>query len=66
MGELLEVVVGDGAADGRLGGGELGDAPAVVQQNVQAGAQVGEAQPCGLLVEVAAVGTLDGEAVLDA
>jgi hypothetical protein len=63
---LVEVVVGDGAADGRLGGGEvggeLGDAPAVVQQRVQAGGEVGEAQAPGLLVEVAAAAIVDGEA----
>ncbi len=56
-GELLELVVGDGAANGRFGdvevGGEPGDAPAVVQQRLQAAAEVREAQASGLLVEVA-------------
>jgi hypothetical protein len=41
-GWLGDVVGGDSAADGRLGGGEvggeLGDAPALVQQGLQAGA----------------------------
>jgi hypothetical protein len=50
-GWLVDLKVGDGAADGRLGRGEVagepGDAPAVVQQGVQAGAQVGEAQASG-------------------
>jgi hypothetical protein len=45
-GRLPDVVVLDRAADGRLGGGEvggeLGDAPAVLQQGLQAAAQVGE------------------------
>jgi hypothetical protein len=63
------VVVGDGAADGRLGGGEvggeLGDAPAVVQQGVQAGTQVGEAEPPGLLVELVVVAAVDPEVALD-
>src|SRR6266540_1623457 len=45
--------------------GELGDAPAVVQQCLQAGAQVGEAQACGLLVEVAVAATLDREATVE-
>jgi hypothetical protein len=64
------VLVGDSAADRRLGGievgGELGDAPAVVQEGVQAGAQVGEAQACGLLLEVvAAAAIVDPETALD-
>jgi hypothetical protein len=37
-GRLVDALVGDGAADGGLGGvevgGELGDAPAVVQQGL--------------------------------
>jgi hypothetical protein len=46
-------------------GGELGDAPAVIQQDLQAGVQVGEAQAGGLLVEVALVGVGDGEAAAE-
>ena len=69
-GELPEVVIGDGAADRLLGGGEvageLGDAPAVVQQGLQAAAGVGEAQAAGLLVEVAVVAAVDPEAAVDA
>jgi hypothetical protein len=68
-GRLVDVVVGDGAADGRLGGvevvGELGDAPAVTQQGLQAAAEVGEAQSSGLLVEAALLGVDDREAPLD-
>jgi hypothetical protein len=41
-GRLADLKVGDGAADGRLGGakvgGELGDAPAVLDQGLQAAA----------------------------
>jgi hypothetical protein len=66
---LPDVVVGDGAADRRLGGakvgGELGDAPAVVQQRLQTGAHAGEAQPPGLLVEAALLGVDDREATLN-
>jgi hypothetical protein len=68
-GERLETMLGDGAADGRLRGvevaGELGDAPALVQQGLQAGAQVGEAEACGLLLEVALVAVVDGEAACE-
>jgi hypothetical protein len=68
-GELAELVVGDGAADGRLGGiqvaGKLGDAPAVVQEGLQAAARVGEVQACGLLVEVALLAVGDGEAAAE-
>jgi hypothetical protein len=67
---LSETVVGEGAADGCLGGGEvggeLGDASAVLQQGAQAGAQVGEALPPGPLLKVAVAPTLDHEAALDA
>jgi hypothetical protein len=63
------VTVLDRAADGRLGGakvgGQLRDAPAVIQQRLPAGAQVGKAQASGLLLEVAAAGIVDGEAALD-
>jgi hypothetical protein len=45
-------------------GGERGDAPAVVQQGLQAAAKVGEAQPSGLLVELMVVAA-DAEAALD-
>jgi hypothetical protein len=66
---LVEVLVADGTADGWLGGakvgGELGDAPAVVQQDLQARAEVGEAQAAGLLLEVAAAAIVDGETALD-
>ena len=69
-GELPEVVVGDGAADRRLGGGqvagELGDAPAVLQQRLHAGAEVGKAQAAGLLVEVAVAATVNPEPTVDA
>ena len=68
-GELLELMVGDGAADHRSGGvqvgGELGDAPALIQQGLQAGAQVGEAEASGLLLEVALLGVGDGEAAAE-
>ena len=66
---LAKVVVGDGAADNLLGGakasGELRDAPAVVQQGLQAGAQVGEAQAAGLLLELAVTAAVDHEPALD-
>jgi hypothetical protein len=69
MGELVEVVVGDGVADGRLGGGEvggeLGGAPAIVEQGLQAGAQVGEAEASGLLVELMVMAAVDPEATVD-
>jgi hypothetical protein len=62
-------VVGDGAANGRLGGvevgGEPGDAAAVVQQGLQAAAEVREAQASGLLVEVAMAAIVDGEAAAE-
>jgi hypothetical protein len=45
--------------------GELGDAPAVAQQGLQAGAQGGEAQASGLLLEVAAAAIVDAEAAAD-
>jgi hypothetical protein len=68
-GWLPDAMVGDGAADDRVGGvevpGELGDAPAAVQQGLQAAAQVGEAQASGLLLEVAAAAIVDGEPALD-
>jgi hypothetical protein len=68
-GELPKVGVVDRAADGRLGGvevgGELGDAPTVIDKGVQAGAEVSEAQPSGLLVEVMAATVDDGEAAVD-
>jgi hypothetical protein len=64
-GWLRDLVVGDGAADRRLSGvqlgGELGDAPAILQQGLQAAAQAGEAQPPGLLFEVALAGIDDRE-----
>jgi hypothetical protein len=47
------------------GGWRAGDAPAVVQQGLQAGAQVGEAQPSGLLVEVAVAAIVDPEAPVE-
>jgi hypothetical protein len=63
------VVVGDGGADGRLGGGEvggeLGDTPALVQQSLQAAAQIGRAEPPGLLVELMVLAAVDAEAALD-
>jgi len=69
-GRLGEVVVGDGGADGHLGGGqaggELGDAPAVVEQGLQARAQVGEAQASGLLVELMVLAAVDPNTALDA
>jgi hypothetical protein len=61
-GRLPELVVGNGAADGRVGGAELGNAPAVVQQGLQAGGQVGEAEASGPLVEVTLLAVDDGEA----
>jgi hypothetical protein len=68
-GERLEMLLGDGAVDYRLGGvemgGELRDAPAVIQQGLQTGTQVGEAQPSGLLLEVALVVVHNGEAAVD-
>jgi hypothetical protein len=68
-GKLSEMMLGDGAADGLLGGsevgGELEDAPAVIQEGMQASRQVGVAQACGLLVEVAVVGVGDGEAAAE-
>lgn len=45
-----------------LAAGRLVDAPAVVQQGLQAGAQVGKAQPSGLLVEMAMAAVVDDEA----
>ncbi len=68
-GELPDVVIGDGATDDRLGGakvaGELGDAPAVVQQGLQAAGQIGEAQPSGLLVELMVMAAVDLEPAPD-
>jgi hypothetical protein len=46
-------------------GGELGDAPAVVQQGLQAAAQVGEAQASGLLLEVTAAAIVNRELAPD-
>jgi hypothetical protein len=69
-GWLGDVVVGEGAADGRLAGGQVGgelvDAPAVIDEGLQAGAEVGEAEPFGLLVELTVVAAVDREAALDA
>jgi hypothetical protein len=42
-------------------GGELGDAPAVVRQGLEAGAQVGEGQASGLLLEVTAAAIVNRE-----
>ncbi len=68
-GWLGDVVVGDGAADHRLGGvqvgSELGDAPALIQQGLQAAAEVGKAQAGGLLLEVALLAVGDGEAAAE-
>jgi hypothetical protein len=68
-GERLQLLIDEGLADGLLGGiqlgGELGDAAALVQEGVQAGAEVGVAEACGLLVEVAVVGVGDGEAAAE-
>jgi hypothetical protein len=65
----MELLLGDGTADDRLGGvqmgGELGDAPAVIQQGLQTGTQVGEAQAGGLLLEVALLAVGDGEAAVE-
>jgi hypothetical protein len=46
-------------------GGELGDAPAVIQQGAQAAAQVGEAKPSGLLVELMVAAAVDPEAAIE-
>jgi hypothetical protein len=44
-------------------GGELEDTPALVQQRLQAGTYVGEAQPSGLLLELTVTVIDDREAV---
>jgi hypothetical protein len=64
-GRLGDAVGGDGTVDGSLGGGQVagepGDAPAVIDEGLQAAAEVGETQPRGLLVERAVTAAVDAE-----